>query len=65
MPKIDFDGMPFTKLEGTGEAVKRNAFYMPDEDAEESPDIYRGYHIIDTSKLNFDNPILISKKETE
>ena len=65
MPKIDYDNMPYTKLESTGETVKRNAFYLPDEDAEESPDIYRGYHTIDTSNLTFNNPILLSKKETE
>lgn len=63
MPKIDFDGMPYVKLESTGEVVKRNAFYLPDEDAEESPDIYRGYHTIDTSNLNFDNPILLTRRE--
>lgn len=63
MPKIDFDSMPFTKLESSGEAVKRNAFYMPDKDAEESTDIYRGYHTVDTSNLNFDNPILLSRRE--
>lgn len=65
MPKIDYGAMPYTKLESTGETVRRNAFYLPDEDAEESPDIYRGYHTIDTSNLTFNNPILLSKKETK
>ena len=46
MPKIDFTDMPYEKEYSTGEHVRRNAFYLPDETAEESYEIYCGYHTI-------------------
>ena len=65
MPKIDFTDMPYEKEYSTGEHVRRNAFYLPDETIEESDEIYRGYHtIVSTGSTGVcvGNPILVSDK---
>lgn len=59
MPKINFDDMPYDPEESTGEHVRKNAFYLPNPSYEESSDIYRGYHTIDTTGLTFNNPVLL------
>jgi len=61
MPKIDYTDIPYEKEYSTGEHVIRNAFYLPDETAEESPEIYRGYHTI-VSTGTWNNPILTSDR---
>ncbi len=61
MPKIDYSDMPYDPERSTGEKVRRNAFYLPEESYKESSDIYRGYFTIDTAGLTFNNPVLLSK----
>lgn len=43
MPKLDYTDMPFTRQQSTEQAPE-NAFYNISPDAEESPDIFRGYY---------------------
>ena len=57
MPKIDFTDMPYEKKYSTGEHVRRNAFYLPDETIEESDEIYRGYHTIHYPVLTSDKTL--------
>ena len=61
MPKIDWDGMPYDPEESTGENVRKNAFYLPNQSYEESINIYRGYHTINTAGLTINNPVLLSE----
>lgn len=57
MPKIYWDDMSYDPKESTGETVRKNAFYLPDQSLEESGDIYRGYHTINTAGLTINNPV--------
>lgn len=49
MPRINYSEMPYNK-ENTGENVPQNAFYNPNPENKESPEIYRGYWEYDYPK---------------
>ena len=61
MPKIYWDDMTYEPKRSTGEIVRKNAFYLPDQSLEVSGDIYRGYHTINTAGLTINNPVLLSE----
>lgn len=65
MPKINFDDMPYEKQLSTGERVVSNGFYHPDPDAEESSDIYRGYHAVDLFNIFLDNAVFLSSSGSQ
>ena len=61
MRYINYDLIPYEEKRSTGEQVVRNAFYMPDSNAQESKELYRGYSANDMSGLVIERIVPMSK----